>query len=334
MDLPILKRGDNSFTVRKLQMGLAVMTYHPGPIDGYYGPDTERAVSILQSSAMVLADGIAGPVTLLEYNKLLEDAAERMGDSNVLSYMIPLDFDEYDPMEPDRGRERKFLWTRIDDPPHPHRGSNTVVLNRAATEDFKSLLKAVRDHGGAMTSQHGGKRTLGTKGSPYRSQCSFHYLGRAFDLHPYSGMQDIHTDDFLIARSDRLSDRSWRVWGRSLDGAVPDVTLQAWTCIYPENRRGKGYTQIYPTEITGPFYDFTALAKKFGFKPVDANIHFLMGNAYYGANWWHFQWERNLIWGQSTFGTELLRYYRLERIKKDFQHWDTVKNFRYGIEWT
>ena len=50
--------------MRALQRRLAATGYAPGPIDGLYGPLTERAVRRFQGAYGLLVDGIAGPLTL------------------------------------------------------------------------------------------------------------------------------------------------------------------------------------------------------------------------------------------------------------------------------
>jgi len=52
-----------STAVRALQRRLAALGFAPGPIDGRYGPLTERAVTRLQSADGLPVDGIAGPQT-------------------------------------------------------------------------------------------------------------------------------------------------------------------------------------------------------------------------------------------------------------------------------
>jgi len=66
---PILYPGDGytragSPLVRNLQRELAAAGFTPGPIDGRYGPLTERAVIRYQAARHLLVDGIAGPQTL------------------------------------------------------------------------------------------------------------------------------------------------------------------------------------------------------------------------------------------------------------------------------
>ena len=57
-------RHRDALRVGVLQLQLARAGYPPGPIDGRYGPRTEQAVTRFQAARGLLADGIAGPVTL------------------------------------------------------------------------------------------------------------------------------------------------------------------------------------------------------------------------------------------------------------------------------
>jgi peptidoglycan hydrolase-like protein with peptidoglycan-binding domain/tetratricopeptide (TPR) repeat protein len=56
--------GPGSSNVRVLQRRLSEAGYRPGPIDGRYGPRTERAVARYQAANGLQSDGIAGPRTL------------------------------------------------------------------------------------------------------------------------------------------------------------------------------------------------------------------------------------------------------------------------------
>jgi hypothetical protein len=53
----VLKRGDRGASVRKLQAALEI------PVDGVFGPQTERAVKRFQKRKGLTADGIVGPDT-------------------------------------------------------------------------------------------------------------------------------------------------------------------------------------------------------------------------------------------------------------------------------
>lgn len=51
-------------TVRKLQQALVDRGFHPGTVDGVYGPQTAHAVQAFQAENGLVADGEAGAVTL------------------------------------------------------------------------------------------------------------------------------------------------------------------------------------------------------------------------------------------------------------------------------
>ena len=73
---PVLRPGagdvrGGSPSVRKLQRRLAAAGYRPGPVDGRYGPRTQRAVIRLQRARHLVPDGIAGPQTLHQLGALL-----------------------------------------------------------------------------------------------------------------------------------------------------------------------------------------------------------------------------------------------------------------------
>lgn len=60
-----LRPGDQSEQVKALQRALLGKGFPPGRIDGDFGPGTEAAVRGFQASQGLLADGLAGPRTLL-----------------------------------------------------------------------------------------------------------------------------------------------------------------------------------------------------------------------------------------------------------------------------
>ncbi|MUG97809.1 peptidoglycan-binding protein [Scytonema sp. UIC 10036] len=58
-----LRRGSNGASVRRLQQDLQRLGYFSGNITGYFGSETERAVSQFQQSNGIRPDGIVGPRT-------------------------------------------------------------------------------------------------------------------------------------------------------------------------------------------------------------------------------------------------------------------------------
>ena len=58
-------RAGGSRRVREVQRRLRSLGYHPGPVDGLYGPRTERAARRFQEARRLRADAVVGPRTLL-----------------------------------------------------------------------------------------------------------------------------------------------------------------------------------------------------------------------------------------------------------------------------
>ena len=76
----------------------------------------------------------------------------------------------------------------------------------------------------------------------------------------------------------------------------------------------------------------TEIADKHGFKPIRARRYFMAGGHYAGAEWWHFQWEKGLTPGVSTFGGELVKIYTLEECRK-FAPWEDTKHCVWKESW-
>ncbi|KXG78683.1 Spore cortex-lytic enzyme [Fervidicola ferrireducens] len=67
----ILRRGMRGMDVAELQMKLQSLGYYMGPIDGIFGPLTERAVRQLQRDNNIKVDGIVGPQTYAVLEQLI-----------------------------------------------------------------------------------------------------------------------------------------------------------------------------------------------------------------------------------------------------------------------
>jgi peptidoglycan hydrolase-like protein with peptidoglycan-binding domain len=57
------KRGAKGKTVRQIQTRLKELGYHTGPVNGQFGPATEKAVRAFQTSVKLEVDGKVGPNT-------------------------------------------------------------------------------------------------------------------------------------------------------------------------------------------------------------------------------------------------------------------------------
>ncbi len=68
---PTIKQGSTGPNVIRLQQDLTQLGYYSGAIDGDFGPGTKQAVINFQQARGLIADGIVGPNTWSEINKLL-----------------------------------------------------------------------------------------------------------------------------------------------------------------------------------------------------------------------------------------------------------------------
>ncbi|WP_226581263.1 peptidoglycan-binding protein [Halobacillus litoralis] len=62
--ISIWKEGSSGRGVEDIQMMLRDLGYSPGPIDGRFGPMTDKSVKTFQEKERLEADGIVGPITL------------------------------------------------------------------------------------------------------------------------------------------------------------------------------------------------------------------------------------------------------------------------------
>ena len=70
---PTLRIGDTGLHVAVLQAQLHFWLFMPGPMDGIFGPLTQRAVMAFQRDRVLVADGIVGPLTwaaLFDYSSI------------------------------------------------------------------------------------------------------------------------------------------------------------------------------------------------------------------------------------------------------------------------
>jgi len=92
----ILGRGARGPEVKEMQTRLARLGYVVGPLDGIFGPKTERAVRLFQQEHGLKVDGIAGTQTIKELKRLTGESTNATGqpvgyknvDTNLLAKLV------------------------------------------------------------------------------------------------------------------------------------------------------------------------------------------------------------------------------------------------------
>jgi hypothetical protein len=302
----IIKRGSKGQDVIELQKALIALGFNVGSVDGDFGPATELQVEKFQESQDLLPDGLVGSATVKELNELLL----KQGDKKLL-------FELGDYPDPDETFV-KLPWVKVSADQVPgSQGYSYFRLRKDAASAYNDFRQEVLSLGGVITSA-GAKRPLSdSKRSKSRSQKSMHYVGLAFDMALDSAMNNPNKDRYVIEETE---DRRWNVWCKTENVNVPIRTVE-------------GYTYHHTRQIVeSRMFSITELAKKHGFEPIRARRYFMAGGHYTGAEWWHFQWEKGLVRGESTFGGELLKLYSIGECKK-FRPWEQTKNCTFGVDW-
>ena len=323
MTLRLGSKGDH---VKKLQKGLTLLGYKPGRADGDFGPKTEAAVEKFQRLHDLYVDGVAGEQTLAAFNQII---VTKRGE--LLGCLIELKQDITDPAGPE---DNLLKWVRCPADKFKGRSGYTFTTLREDTaEAYRKLYAAVHELGGIITSA-GGKRRLVTKSNPNRSRKSMHYVGRAFDMAVSTGLRNPAKDPYVMVRED---ERFWNVWCVS---ALPPEEL-ADRCV-AHGIEGGGPKALQGTYLSGRkiktkpvvrvVFNFTQLARNYGFERIPARRSFLRDGKLGGAEWWHFSWTAGLVRGKTTFGEELLRIYTPQEAQQ-FVYWAQVKNCRWGVNW-
>ena len=300
----IIKRGSKGTDVRELQAALKELGYNVGVIDGDFGPATELQVEKFQEVAELHPDGIVGKGTLRQINEALDAAGHPD-----LKFKIG---DHPDPQEP----TKRMKWVKVD-ADKVKDGYNRFYLREDVAEAFNAFRADVLALGGVVSSA-GAKRPLrDSKRSKSRSIKSLHYTGLAFDMALSSGMNNPDRDRYVI---EEVGDRRWNVWCKTDNEEVPI-------------RKIEGYTYHHTRKIVEDrMFSITEIAEKHGFKPIRARRYFMAGGHYAGAEWWHFQYEKALTPGVSTFGGELMKIYTLEECRK-FAPWEDTKHCVWKESW-
>lgn len=295
MNLKIKSQGEDVKTVQEI---LKQLGYNPGPIDGWFGEKTETAVVRFQEENNLYSDGIVGPVTWRALQRELE-----------------IHFDEQ--LNPSAHFEHKsdlIPWVRV--PADAYRdGYDRFFLRKDAAAAYMNVRKIVTEAGGKLTSS-GARRSLKANVGAGRSATSFHYTGRALDLFVGSGMENRTRDPYLVSPD---GDRYWRVFARADGGRQMEINAVT----YGSRNNGK--------PVSGRFIDLTELFENEGFKRIRARTSFFSGGSWLGAEWWHFQYVKDLEDKVSTFGDELLKVYTEDQVHETppWQYRDRV----FGINW-
>ncbi len=273
------RRGEDVKTVQEI---LKKLGYNPGPVDGWYGQKTENAVICFQEEHNLYGDGIIGPNTWQSLHQALAIHIE----------------EQINPQAENDGQTGLMNWVRV--PADPYRdGYDSFFLREDAAQAYMRVYEKVQEAGGKLTSS-GARRSLEAAVSPSRSATSFHYTGRALDLFVGSSMENRALDPFVVSSD---GDRYWRVFVRA-DGGKP-MEIEAVT--YGSRKNGK--------LVNDRFLDLTSLFKAEGFERIRARRSFFNNGTWLGAEWWHFQYEKGLKKGVSTFGGELLKVYTEDQVR-------------------
>ncbi len=278
----MLRLDSHGEDVRTLQENLSTLGYKPGPIDGLFGEKTEDAVIQFQETEGIYADGIVGPQTMRVLERALQEQLLEQQSPGAESLDASVERLPFVRVPADKYRD----------------GYDRFFLRSDAAEAYKEVRKQVTEAGGVLTSS-GARRLLTARVSPGRSATSFHYTGRALDLHVGSGMESPSRDPYVVTAD---GDRYWRVYVRAPGGEQREIDVYT----YASRKRSRS--------VEGHFVDLTDIFQQQGFMPIRAHKSFFRGGTWLGAEWWHFQYEKGLEEGVSTFGQELLRVYSQEGV--------------------
>jgi len=295
MNLRENSKGEDVKTVQEI---LKQLGYRPGPIDGWYGDKTENAVVQFQEENSLYADGIVGPATWQELHRVFKIHIE----------------EQINPKIENDDQPDLMTWVRV--PADKYRdGYDRFFLRQDAAEAYLRVRERIIEAGGTLTSS-GARRSLKANVGASRSATSFHYTGRALDLFVGSGMENRARDPFVISAD---GNRYWRVFARADGGESMDIDAVT----YGSRKKGR--------LTTGRFIDLTSLFKAEGFERIRARRSFFNGGTWLGAEWWHFQYEKDLEKEVSTFGSELLKVYSEKEacVTPPWQYRDR----KFGVNW-
>ena len=320
----ILRKGDQNATVARLQEWLnelgfkyvdASGRHRSLVVDGDFGSRTEEVVLTFQESEGLYTDGIVGPLTFKALEKAYYDAV-RERDSPADSFVSETQFT----LEP-------VLADKYD------QGYSRFQIRSDVAKEYQKIRREVLSQGGILTSS-GGIRNLNARLNSNRSAVSFHYVGRALDLFVYSAMVNPKTDPYVVTKE---GDRYYRVYARCKTDWAINPKEPAVEITLPEERTLTNIVTYHDRlgqntgSITGHFLDLTEVFDQHDFKRIRARRSFTNGGSQLGAEWWHFQYEKGLIKGTSTFGEELLKLYSKGTLE-DTPPWKQRERI-FGVNW-
>nr|WP_299486263.1 hypothetical protein [uncultured Allomuricauda sp.] len=195
----------------------------------------------------------------------------------------------------------KMNWIKCDsDIIRGSNGYDNFLLREDAADLYNKLRNEIKEAGGLITSS-GGKRYLSQTVNAHRSAKSMHYPGLAFDLALDSGFFNPEEDSFIVVKNKAKTNGYWKIYCKAQGGVKMSLKAVYW------DSWNSGVDRT--ATISGNFLDFTALAQKHGFFPINPRKAFTRkaNRKYLSSEWWHFQAEGLLIPGFSQFGIELLK---------------------------
>lgn len=293
-------------------------------VDGLMGPKTESALLDFQKKNGLYMDGIVGNQTWAALNKTPD---EFEAPKQLLKF-LRVDCDEFD----------------------DGKGAEMTYLREDAVSSFKAVIEDLHRAGAIMTSA-GGRRLLDASVGPNRSQTSLHYLGLAHDLSPLSGMVNPETDPYVVIAQHNAQGLhvGWVVMAR----CDPDVVREASGPTGARRFEGDLALEAWKNDATtvkveGLFVNLSSIMHRHGWRPIPARRSFFTGKNPAGAEWWHFQFEKNLksptrmLVGKkgklveekqepSTFGGELVKSYRINKLRK-YSLWNH-RHRTWGVDW-
>ncbi|KZE69529.1 cell wall hydrolase [Fictibacillus phosphorivorans] len=116
----LLTTGNQGSEVSALQQKLKKMGFFYGPVTGYYGPITKRAVADFQYKTNLASDGVAGPATFLMLNDIEQMARVVHGEARGESYIGKV-------------AVAAVILNRLDDPAFPNQIRNVIHQTNAFT---------------------------------------------------------------------------------------------------------------------------------------------------------------------------------------------------------